>query len=247
MPLIKSKSKQALSKNIATEMEAGKPQKQSLAISYDMKRRTPKGKKMMAKGGEIQPPAKSPEMPPKPKMEEMSEMMPKPKLQRLAHGGMAASSVVKPRLRSDIDQELMKQHEEHLMRSMPPEDETEHIQYDDEHAEHSNMMADGGEVEPEDMPEMYEDEEQHHDSIASAIMARRKRMAAGGQVDIESNEMEQPNSFYEQNEDAALKENYDDDIEDLMQPMDSNEDRPSIPTNKHDRISAIRARMKSRR
>lgn len=34
MPLIKSKSKEAFKKNISTEMKAGKPQKQAVAIAY---------------------------------------------------------------------------------------------------------------------------------------------------------------------------------------------------------------------
>lgn len=38
MPLIKSTSKSAQSQNIATEMRAGKPQKQAIAISYAVKR-----------------------------------------------------------------------------------------------------------------------------------------------------------------------------------------------------------------
>jgi hypothetical protein len=50
MPLIKSTSKKALSKNIATEVKAGKPQKQAVAIGYAVKRDAakktkPKGKK----------------------------------------------------------------------------------------------------------------------------------------------------------------------------------------------------------
>lgn len=49
MPLFKGKSKQAFSKNVATEMDAGKPQKQSLAIAYAMKRRGNK----MAHGGVV--------------------------------------------------------------------------------------------------------------------------------------------------------------------------------------------------
>ena len=47
MPLIKGKSKQAFSKNVETEMNAGKPQKQALAISYSMKKKA----KKMAMGG----------------------------------------------------------------------------------------------------------------------------------------------------------------------------------------------------
>ena len=37
MPLKKSKSPKAFSSNVKTEMEAGKPQKQAVAIAYQMK------------------------------------------------------------------------------------------------------------------------------------------------------------------------------------------------------------------
>jgi len=46
MPLIKSKSPQAFKKNLETEMSAGKPQKQALAIAYSMKKR-----QKLARGG----------------------------------------------------------------------------------------------------------------------------------------------------------------------------------------------------
>ena len=46
MPLIKSKSEKAFSKNVKAEMKAGKPQKQAVAIAYSVKRAAkPKGKK----------------------------------------------------------------------------------------------------------------------------------------------------------------------------------------------------------
>lgn len=38
MPLIKSKSKKAFQSNVEAEMDAGKPQKQALAIAYSSKR-----------------------------------------------------------------------------------------------------------------------------------------------------------------------------------------------------------------
>lgn len=38
MPLVKSKSKKALGKNIATEIKAGKPKDQAVAIAYEIKR-----------------------------------------------------------------------------------------------------------------------------------------------------------------------------------------------------------------
>jgi hypothetical protein len=50
MPLMKSKSKKAFGENVAKEREAGKPEKQAVAIAYAVKResehkRNPKGKK----------------------------------------------------------------------------------------------------------------------------------------------------------------------------------------------------------
>ncbi len=49
MPLMQGKSKKAFSKNVETEMKAGRPQDQSLAIAYDIKRKN--SKKKFAKGG----------------------------------------------------------------------------------------------------------------------------------------------------------------------------------------------------
>lgn len=39
MPLIKSTSKKAFSKNVAAEVRAGKPVKQAVAIAYAVKRK----------------------------------------------------------------------------------------------------------------------------------------------------------------------------------------------------------------
>jgi len=39
MPLVKSSSKNAFRKNIKAEMASGKPQKQAVAIAYDVKRK----------------------------------------------------------------------------------------------------------------------------------------------------------------------------------------------------------------
>ncbi len=48
MPLVKSKSPKAFQKNIKTEIEAGKPQKQAVAIAYSVARRAKK-----AEGGSM--------------------------------------------------------------------------------------------------------------------------------------------------------------------------------------------------
>jgi len=45
MPLKKSTSKKAVGQNIKTEMKAGKPQKQAVAIALDVQRRARKKKK----------------------------------------------------------------------------------------------------------------------------------------------------------------------------------------------------------
>lgn len=45
MPLKKSPSKKAVSENIKTEMKAGKPQKQAVAIALSVQRRAKEGKK----------------------------------------------------------------------------------------------------------------------------------------------------------------------------------------------------------
>lgn len=42
MPLSKGKSKKSFSKNVKTEMAAGKPQKQAVAIAYAVKRKKKK-------------------------------------------------------------------------------------------------------------------------------------------------------------------------------------------------------------
>lgn len=44
MPLIKSTSKKALNKNIATEVKAGRPVKQAVAIAYATKKQAAKKK-----------------------------------------------------------------------------------------------------------------------------------------------------------------------------------------------------------
>ena len=51
MPLIVGKSKESFSKNVESEMSAGKPQKQSLAIAYAMKKKAEM--KKHAEGGEV--------------------------------------------------------------------------------------------------------------------------------------------------------------------------------------------------
>lgn len=78
------------------------------------------------------------------------------------------------------------------------------------------------------------------------IRARRKMMAEGGMVDLNENAMERPESFDKRNA-AILKENYDSDMEDVSQPMDSNEHGHMIDEDEHDMISAIRSKIHAKR
>lgn len=80
------------------------------------------------------------------------------------------------------------------------------------------------------------DHEEHYSSIADAIL-KKKKMADGGMVEPDDNE-ETPASlspYDDDNEDAILKELYDEDLG--PQPEDSDEDGD-------DMISQIRKKMK---
>lgn len=107
--------------------------------------------------------------------------------------------------------------------------------------------AEGGMIDDEmDQPEP-EEEDEHDSSVAAAIMAKRRKYADGGQVDLDDNSMEHPNSYYNRNENAVLKENYDEDMEDMSQPMDSNEHADELEDeDSHDMVGKIMRKMKSR-
>lgn len=76
--------------------------------------------------------------------------------------------------------------------------------------------------------------------IADAVMNKRST------VDLDMNAEEQPNDYYHQNEDAALKENYDSDMDDVSQPSDSNEHGHEIDSDDHDLVESIRRRLSNR-
>lgn len=199
---------------------------------------------------------------------EIMEPKKRPKMQPLAQPSLRGSEVFKVRysdglepapIKRDKEQQRLHDEEAHLMDSMPPASPEEQPAkvMDEERPKRQGpkvpaldmkMMAEGGEIEEEDRAE----------SIVQAIMAKRamKRDAEGdimhpgdedleeGQVDIDDNAYEMPNSYYHQNEEAALKENYDEDMMDVDQPMDSNEHDVEIESDKHDMISQIRSKMK---
>lgn len=110
----------------------------------------------------------------------------------------------------------------------------------DEEDKMCRPYAEGGMI---DLDEMEEDK---HASIAAAIMAKHHKMADGGMVGIDENAEEEPNQYDYQNE-AALKENYDEDMDDINESMDSNEYGDDIDSDDHDMVSQIRRSMRSKR
>ena len=95
MPLIKSKSKKAFKENVEKEMKSGKPQDQSLAIAYAIKRKNPK---KMSKGGLATVPEQSRPMP-ESKANDAAMIQrapaPKAKTQPMSAPSMVHSKVIK--------------------------------------------------------------------------------------------------------------------------------------------------------
>lgn len=119
----------------------------------------------------------------------------------------------------------------------PPEDE-----YMADH------FARGGYVDENDQPQP-EAEEEHHASIAAAIMARdKKKFAEGGYVDIEQNAQEDDagGEMHRRNHEI-LKENYDSDFADLEQPWESNRHAIELSDeNEMSKVSKILRRMSAK-
>lgn len=272
MPLLQGKSERSFKKNVETEMKAGKPQDQSLAIAYSVKR---KNKKKMAQGGKVEISA-SDESRPMPEQEhadkkqdskvhqkplKMSQMTDDPSASQVSSRKSPAPSSAAPtsfdsEKHVSVDEltpeEMSMIHEHRKMMAMggavehtdsthvsDMEDEMENSrakrQLDYEHSQ--EMLANGGLVSFRDA----EDD----DSPVDEIMQRRK-MAAGGQVDLEANSEESPNNEDQMSYDAVKKEQYD--LGQLdSQPDDSNEHGDDIHSDDHDMVEQIRKRIKSRR
>lgn len=260
---MKSKSKKAFNKNVESEMHAGKPQDQSLAIAYGIQKQAKK-KKKMALGGAVEEeshskpiynrnpgtPAKKPDDSRLPESDYMSK--------NWSEGSAPARKPDDQRLpESETMSGSMKEPEDHQMLAS----------YHEEQANMHRMMAAGGMVEgAEDdnepsVPMAKSDDERPSESeymsshfskggIADAIMKKRKpkMMADGGMVDIQENgEEEDANAFDDLNEEAYMKELYDDSQLD-DQPEDSNLKGHDLPDeDSHDMVSQIRKKMRMKR
>lgn len=146
-----------MSQNIKTEMAAGKPQKQAIAIAYSVARH---GKpRKMAEGGEVNMDAKS----------KSKKLLDDYFHQRLQQDIQAYAGLPK-----DIDH--MDEMEPKMGEADPEHFEMSPNDMSDEQDEH--RMAKGGEAEPEEPMESKEKVQAHRSrmrGLVEAIMAKRKK------------------------------------------------------------------------
>lgn len=258
---MQGKSKKAFKKNVEIEMESGKPQKQSLAIAFDVQRRN---RKKMAFGGKAEA-TNEPSVPkakPDDRRLNKEDYMgpnwaggPDPKrvpqvagpskdeymANHFAKGGAVNPSLQQAREDGEVCTHCEgtgrygKASENTNAPSVPgrkPEDRT--IPESEYMAGH---FAHGGEI-----------DEPNHASVAEAILAKRRfnnMYSDGGEVDIEPNAYEGPGTDMSFNENAIKKELYDDG-QLSSQPRDSNL-RSEELEDENDHIGKIRAKIKSKR
>lgn len=162
MPLIKSGSKKAVSKNIETEMKAGKPQKQAIAIAMNARRHA----KKMYKGGQIDQSAGN----------NRNEVVP-PLHKNYASQGKMSSPKYMPVSGSGGNHDL---DEAHMAEARSQTEACEHgSEYsmcphcNDSDNEAPGKFAYGGEVDLNTDLDEYNDFDEDAEYIASEIMQRR--------------------------------------------------------------------------
>jgi len=263
MPLIQSKSKKAFEKNVKTEMDAHPSKEkraQNLAIAYSVQRRNARKKKAL--GGAVEETPSTKISPEAAKMEAEHEHTEECWVgdelhcehEMMANGG-AVEETPSTEV-SDMEDEMENAKEAKMLRAeherealafggeaeddMEPDmphvgDDSEMSPSEDEFM--SSHMAEGGDV------------DDHYESIADAILKKRRRakmMAEGGMVDLEANSEESPNQEDQMSFKANGKEQYD--LRQLKaQPMDSNEHGDAIKSDSHDRIDRMRRKVKKQR
>lgn len=245
MPLIKSGSKKAFGKNVSTEMKAGKPQSQSLAIAYNVQK---KNKKKMALGGAVESSPSTKVSDKEDKMnaehEHSNECWVDGRCMYAEGGEISAKGEKRPMPDNEYNDSAEANRQK---KSMKPT--SSWIDPESSHEASGSMSRaphEGAKVNWQNDEE--ETLDNHFDSIADAIIAkkRRKMMAEGGEVDLEENSEESPNFEDQQSFKANGKEQYDDSqLSD--QPEDSNEHGDEMDSDIHDMVSRIRAKLKAKR
>jgi len=166
MPLSQGKSEKSFSKNVSTEMHAGKPQKQALAIAYAVKRRMA-GKKM-AKGGEI------------PEEDHAREHDPIGQAEPSANPMLHPEEPGDLTMTSELADEAISPEEQKMFAKGGPAELAEHHR---KMADHYASMARGGYVAPaEKEPSESLGGYYTHSGKGIASAIRSKKMAAGGLV-----------------------------------------------------------------
>jgi len=251
MPLIKKPTKKAFEHNVEAEMHAGKPQDQSLAIAYSIKK---KNKKKMANGGlvnfkdEVEADADNASTPEEMRMrkESSGKDIKHPQFNSEGHADadnarddeeMEMKRKSRGEMSHDVDITVPEEHEadaDNQRRKPMAKGGYLTNAKSEGHADIDNAKTD----EDEDMMEHFDDGGiagslmklapmalmalSKGGSIADRIMQKRKMMAEGGEVDLAKNSEEDLNNEDQMSFDAGLKEQYD--VDQISpQPMDSNE------------------------
>lgn len=273
MPLLKSKSKKAFDENVKSEMDAGKPQKQSLAIAYSVKRQAGK-KKKMASGGKVDISAhdESRPMPDDLHADKASAM----RQEDRPRGDVPIDFASEKRASIDgpVTSEEMDMIREYRRGKMMAEGGEisaldEHMSGIDDAAsmrdEHMlmgkrpSMMAErraGGKYPDADSARTDRDEDMLEQSLPEDEYSKKGRInyADGGEVDLSRNADEDPNYEDDLSFNALRKENYSESagLDELDSPMDSGQhgdEREIDSEDEHDGrlVSKIRSKMKSKR
>lgn len=263
MPIIHGKSKKAMSDNISTEMQAGKPQKQSIAIAYNVQRKA----KKMAYGGaaedDMEPgvPQRKPDdrrLDPTDYMSKQMASGPDPKRKpddmRLAEDEYMANHFADGGMTNQQDPDTIKDSSQRLKINnghdlAPAQDDS--AAREAAYQEKLKRMAMGGPV------SSYADGGQiggmsdgdRASSIADAIMRKRKAkmMAEGGMADVQENGEEEGSNPYDDLNAKAAEDDLYDDAQLSSQPEDSNEHDVHISSDAHDMIDQIRSKLRAKR
>jgi hypothetical protein len=256
MPLIKGKSPKAFSKNVETEMHAGKGQKQALAIAYSMKKKA----KKMAKGGDPQDPVEdsreqshahesdmvdsipeNDEHPMKSRKERMLEAF-----HKYAEGGQIKDNYQSPD-KPHVDMAMIDPQDEYD--PMHPGNDVKHNESAEEesarmlnqHGEHEEgpqgpRMAEGGQIK-----DNYQSEAHMEDMVGRIMKMRQQMYSEGGRVANETDQDaagEKPNQF----DDLVLR----DDLESTYGEDDNAGDDIGNKQEDHDREDMVARIMRSR-
>jgi hypothetical protein len=236
MPLMHKRSQKAFEHNIKAEMEAGKPQKQSLAIAYSVKRKAKKASggmvksgspdMNMAKGGMVNESAKSEHRPMPSEMDNdaaevrrnkgdkapsQDKMTDQPERKQSTKGGVFA--LKEPKI---MEGATFKSKKRDAMDEM-------------ERDEERHLMDSDAPASPDEQPNREKDEEgpdRQGDKVPDMQdehSTRRKPYAKGGEIEA-SDEEKHPDSMYE------------DDLQDL----DPSEDEGLMMADDHDEMGPDR-------